>query len=70
MPFHFFCNDKLSWNSRIRKIYDNLFLVELHVANENLLPRLGSNPGPAKPKADMLPSELARRAMKHESGMS
>ena len=31
-------------------------------SNENLLPRRGSNPGPAEPEADMLPSEPARRA--------
>ena len=28
----------------------------------NLLPRRGSNPGPAESEADMLPSEPARRA--------
>ena len=28
---------------------------------ENLLPRRESNPGPAEPEADMLPSEPARR---------
>ena len=32
------------------------------VENENLLPRRGSNPGPAESEADMLPSEPARRA--------
>ena len=31
--------------------------------NENLLPRRGSNPGPAEPEADMLPSEPVRRAL-------
>ena len=29
---------------------------------KNLLPCRGSNPGPAEPEADMLPSEPARRA--------
>ena len=31
---------------------------------ENLLPRRGSNPGPAEPEANVLPSEPARRACK------
>ena len=30
---------------------------------KNLPPRRGSNPGPAEPEADMLPSEQARRAI-------
>ena len=30
-------------------------------SNENLLPCRGSNPGPAEPEADMLPSEPARQ---------
>ena len=39
----------------------NFSLKNYHL-NENLLPRRGSNPGPAEPEADMLPSEAARRA--------
>ena len=37
------------------------------LANENLLPRRGLNPEPAEPEADMLPSEPARRASKHNN---
>ena len=32
--------------------------------DENLLPRRGSNPGPAEPEADVLPPEPAWRAIK------
>ena len=35
----------------------------LQPRGENLLPGRGSNPGPAEPEADMLPSEPARRAV-------
>ena len=34
----------------------------LKFSNENLLHRRGSNPRPAEPEADMLPSEPTRRA--------
>ena len=36
--------------------------------NENLLPRRGSNSGPAESEADMLPSEPARRVVIQMSG--
>ena len=52
------------YNLVIRKCTSPPLLASrLKIINENLLPRRGSNPGPAEPEADMLPSELARRAM-------
>ena len=38
-------------------------LLAPRFSNENLLSRRGSNPGPAEPEADMLPSEAAWRAI-------
>ena len=51
------------YNLAIRKCtYPPLLAPRLKIfkrKNENLLPRRGSNLGPAEPEADMLPSEPA-----------
>ena len=49
------------YNVAIRKCTSSPLLTP-EVKNENLLPRRGSNPGPAAPEADMLPSEPAWRS--------
>ena len=52
------------YNLSIRKCTSPpLLATRFKFPNENLIPRRGSNPGPADPEADMLPSELARRAI-------
>ena len=53
------------YNLAIRKCTSPPLLApRFKFSNENLLPRQGSNPGPAEPEADMLPSEPARKVVK------